>query len=85
MGGTTEPIIEKLNESYAENTKLSEAVKIAVDALKADGNGSDARSLGPDTLEVAILDVNRPRRAFRRITGSALEAVLPEDGSDPGE
>ena len=23
MGGTTEPIIEKLNESYAENTKLS--------------------------------------------------------------
>ena len=48
MGGTTEPIIEKLNESYAENTKLSEAVKIAVDALKAGGNGSDARSLGPD-------------------------------------
>jgi len=33
MGGTTEPIIEKLNESYAENTKLSEAVKIAVGAL----------------------------------------------------
>jgi len=22
--------------------------------------------------------VNRPRRAFRRITGSALEALLPE-------
>ena len=81
MGGTTEPIIEKLNESYAENTKLSEAVKIALDALKAGGNGSDARSLGPDTLEVAILDANRPRRAFRRITGPALEAVLPVDDS----
>ena len=79
MGGTTEPIIAALNESYAENAKLSEAVKIAVDALKAGGNGSEPRSLGPDTLEVAILDANRPRRAFRRITGSALEAVLPDE------
>jgi proteasome alpha subunit len=61
MGGTTEPIIEKLNES------------------KAGGNGSDARSLGPDTLEVAILDAGRPRRAFRRIVGPALDAVLPDD------
>ncbi|MGZ5365389.1 MAG: proteasome subunit alpha, partial [Mycobacterium sp.] len=33
------------------------------------------------TLEVAVLDVNRPRRAFRRITGSALEALLPEEDS----
>ncbi len=85
MGGTTEPITAALNESYTENAKLSEAVKIAVDALKADGNGSEPRSLGPSTLEVAILDANRPRRAFRRITGSALEAMLPEDGSTSGE
>jgi proteasome alpha subunit len=82
MGGTTEPIITKLNESYAENASLSEAAKIAVDALKAGANGgSEARTLGPSTLEVAILDVNRPRRAFRRITGSALEALLPEEDS----
>ena len=58
---------------------------IAVDALKADGNGSEPRSLGPSTLEVAILDANRPRRAFRRITGSALDAMLPDDGSTSGE
>ena len=80
MGGTTEPIIEKLNESYAENTKLSEAVKIAVDALKAGGNGSDSRNLGPDTLEVAILDANRPRSAFRRITGAAWRRCCPKTG-----
>jgi len=30
------------------------------------------------TLEVAILDASRPRRAFRRIIGAALEALLPE-------
>ena len=35
MGGTTEPIIAKLNDSYTENASLSEAAKIAVDALKA--------------------------------------------------
>jgi proteasome alpha subunit len=84
MGGTTEPIITALNESYTENAKLSEAVKIAVDALKAGAGNGEKRTLGPSTLEVAILDANRPRRAFRRITGSALEALLPEadSGSD---
>jgi len=83
MGGTTEPIAEKLNESYTENLGLSDAVKVAVAALKAGVNGgSEPRTLGPSTLEVAILDANRPRRAFRRITGSALEAVLPEEDSE---
>jgi proteasome alpha subunit len=82
MGGTTDPIAAVLNESYTENASLSDAVKIAVDALKAGGNGgSEPRTLGPSTLEVAILDANRPRRAFRRITGSALEALLPVDDS----
>jgi proteasome alpha subunit len=38
------------------------------------------------TLEVAILDASRPRRAFRRITGSALEALLPAlEDSAPAE
>jgi proteasome alpha subunit len=79
MGGTTDPIIEKLNDSYTENASLSDAVKIAVDALTSGGTngGSEPRNLGPSTLEVAILDANRPRRAFRRITGSALESLLP--------
>jgi proteasome alpha subunit len=83
MGGTTEPITTALNESFSENLGLSDAVKVAVAALKAGGNGgTEPRALGPSTLEVAILDANRPRRAFRRITGSALEAVLPEDDSE---
>jgi proteasome alpha subunit len=83
MGGTTEPIITALNDSYSENLELSDAVKVAVAALKGASNGgSEPRTLGPSTLEVAILDANRPRRAFRRITGPALEAVLPEEDSD---
>ncbi|BBY42231.1 proteasome subunit alpha [Mycolicibacterium celeriflavum] len=91
MGGTTDPITAALKESYTENAGLQDAVKIAVDALKADGNGgSEQRTLGPSTLEVAILDANRPRRAFRRITGAALESLLPpeatsEKSESPGE
>ncbi|MHA0287750.1 proteasome subunit alpha [Mycobacterium sp. C3-094] len=77
MGGTTEPISTALTESYQENLSLGEAVSIAVTALGAGGNGSEPRTLGPSTLEVAVLDANRPRRAFRRITGAALEALLP--------
>jgi proteasome alpha subunit len=85
MGGTTEPISTALNDSYTENASLSEAVAIAVTALSAGGNGSEPRTLGAATLEVAILDANRPRRAFRRITGSALEALLPAAESASAE
>lgn len=86
MGGTTEPIASALNESYSENLGLGDAVKVAVTALQASGDsGAEPRTLGPSTLEVAILDVNRPRRAFRRITGPALEAVLPEEESAPAD
>jgi proteasome alpha subunit len=82
MGGTTDPITTALNESYSENLGLSDAVKVAVKALKGASNGgAEPRALGPSTLEVAILDANRPRRAFRRITGPALEALLPDDDS----
>jgi proteasome alpha subunit len=89
MGGTTEPIITALKESYTENADLADAVKIAVDALRAGISSNSAgsvpaveqRVLGPSTLEVAILDANRPRRAFRRITGPALDALLPDIGA----
>ena len=82
MGGTTDPITAALKESYTEDASLGDAVRIAVEALQAGtGNGSgssEPRTLGVSTLEVAILDQNRPRRAFRRITGSALEKLLPQ-------
>jgi proteasome alpha subunit len=83
MGGATEPIIAALKDSYVADAGISEAARIAVDALRAgEGNGSEPRVLGPATLEVAILDASRPRRAFRRITGSALEALLPVEESE---
>jgi len=91
MGGTTEPITAALKETYSATAELEEAVQIAVGALRAGiastaGNATPAaepRVLGPSTLEVAILDVKRPRRAFRRITGAALEAMLADPDATP--
>jgi proteasome alpha subunit len=81
MGGTTEPIAAALKDSYAENADLADAVHIAVNALKAASGNSADDALGVSSLEVAILDANRPRRAFRRVTGAALEQLLPERNS----
>lgn len=80
MGGTTEPITTALKESYAENADLREAARIAVKALRAGSEASngDQSTLDVGSLEVAILDVNRPRRAFRRINRAALENLLRE-------
>lgn len=81
MGGTTEPITNALKESYTENANLADAVHIAVAALeagRAEAAGNGQTPLGVENLEVAILDASRPRRAFRRITGAALERLVPE-------
>jgi proteasome alpha subunit len=54
----------------------------------ATNGGSVDRLLGVDALEVAVLDRRRPRRAFRRLTGAVLSALLPEENregdTDPG-
>ncbi|MCV7093216.1 proteasome subunit alpha [Mycobacterium interjectum] len=81
MGGTTEPIVTALKESYAENADLREALGIAVAALRkgsAEASNGDQRSIEVGSLEVAVLDANRPRRAFRRINRPALESMLAE-------
>ena len=53
---------------------------MAVSALqKGTSTGADSagRVLGRGELEVAVLERSRPRRAFRRISGAALDALLP--------
>ena len=88
MGGTTEPIATALKETYAENADLHGALAIALEALRAgsaDSPNGDQPALDVASLEVAILDAGRPRRAFRRISRSRLESLLREvdsNGSD---
>jgi proteasome alpha subunit len=85
MGGTTEPIITALRASYQANLELGAAVSIAVAALQAGANdiaGKEKRVLEASGLEVAVLEQERPRRAFRRLAGSSLVALLPAAKSD---
>lgn len=85
MGGTTEPIATALRESYRPGMDLAEAVAVAVTALRDGSPGNseaERRSIGVSSLEVAVLDQSRPRRAFRRIAGAALEPLLPPVPAD---
>ena len=83
MGGTTEPIIDRAQGVlHGERRTGRRGQDRRRRAARPAANGTgEPRILGPATLEVAILDANRPRRAFRRITGPALEALLPQSDS----
>ncbi|MEU5843622.1 proteasome subunit alpha [Rhodococcus sp. NPDC047139] len=78
MGGNTEPILTALRSSYRPELPLGEAVAVAVTALQQPtGTDGALRVLGRGELEVAVLEKQRPRRAFRRISGAALDPLLP--------
>jgi len=92
MGGNTDPIVSALKETYEDGLDLGDAMKVAVKALSkattpgaanANANGNGNELLGQEKLEVAVLDRVRPRRAFRRISGDALTALLPTAEEPP--
>jgi proteasome alpha subunit len=77
MGGQAESILGSLRERHSSAAGLEETLRLAVEALgTVGGEGGTARSLTAGQLEVAILDRRRPGRAFRRIIGPALTALL---------
>ena len=88
MGGQADAISTAIKEGFTPGMELGAAIRTAVAALGSvtpgggsstaaggAGNGS-VRTLGVAQLEVAVLDRLRPRRAFRRITGAVLAALL---------
>jgi proteasome alpha subunit len=92
MGGQTDKISAKLKETFEDGMDLQAALGVAVAALRApsqpapaassSGSSSNPPSNGngeadPIKLEVAVLDRDRPRRSFRRLTGAALDTLLP--------
>ena len=84
MGGQTEPVSTKMKETYEEGMTLEAALGFAVAALSAGVQSSNGDN-GVGKIEVAVLDRTRPKRAFRRIEGAALTALLPSDSSDSAE
>jgi proteasome alpha subunit len=86
MGGQAEAISNVLKADHNVELGLSAALALAVKALGSVGGENGAmREIPADHLEVATLERTRPGRAFRRLTGNALTAVLRTSTEAPGE
>ena len=93
MGGSAEAISRYVQERYRDGLSLAEAVRLAVDGLANDATTPDGapRELLAGQLEVAILDRDRPRRTFRRLTGQVLDRLVESapptvnEAGQPGE
>jgi proteasome alpha subunit len=71
LGGEAEAIHGRFEESYSTTMSLADAISAAAAAL-----AGPERLLAPADLEVAELARRNGRRAFRRIEGDALAAIL---------
>jgi proteasome alpha subunit len=84
MGGNAETISTALGARWREGLTLSEALTLAVEVLGADSPTGEARTLTAHQIEVAMLERQRPRRKFRRLSGAALSALLGQE-TEPGD
>jgi proteasome alpha subunit len=78
LGGDAETILEHLRSVARPDWSLDEALQSAVGALA----GPD-RTLGPEDLEVAVLERDARRRAFRRL--DHLELAERLEPAPPGK
>ena len=76
MGGSADQIHRHVADHYTADMSLPEALRLAVDALGRDNGGGEPRQLTAESLEVAILDRDRPRRRFRRVATPELDDLL---------
>ncbi len=75
MGGSAENITAELKEKWHEGMGLPESLQLARSALSG-----EREPIEPDDLEVAVLERNRERRCFRRLTGDKLGRLLADGG-----
>ncbi|MFY9862305.1 MAG: proteasome subunit alpha [Trebonia sp.] len=93
FGGQADQVAAALKERFHDDMTLTEALGAALEALAAPpaqgsgsgsgsgsaaGNGAQATELNAAHLEVAILDLARAHRTFRRLRGPRLEELLAE-------
>jgi proteasome alpha subunit len=78
MGGQADKVAAVLKEQYATGMSLTAAMTLAIAALGGQGDGANAEPLTASQLEVALLERSRTHRAFRRLTGARLDALLAE-------
>jgi proteasome alpha subunit len=79
MGGQAEEIRRFLKDHYRDGMAVADAIQLGVRALTVTQN----KTLTERDLEVAVLDRNRERRKFRRITDAELQENLGRSGEGP--
>jgi proteasome alpha subunit len=79
MGGNSDPIATYVKEHHDPTAPLEEVLRLGVAALGQPNGDAPARTLVADSLEAAVLDRTRPRRAFSRLVGPRLERLLAEE------
>jgi proteasome alpha subunit len=83
MGGQSDALTNEITRRFRPGMSLTEALEAAVGALGAVGSSENApRALPANQLEVAALDRTRGKRKFKRISGAALTALLPDAPPD---
>ena len=78
MGGQADRVADVLKTSYRPGLSLTEAMTLAIAALAVQADGGTAESISADMLEAALLERSRTHRAFRRLAGPRLDALLLE-------
>ena len=72
LGGQTDVIDAALKDQYKRTIDRAGAVRLGASVL----SGADQAPLAAAALEVALLDRTKDRRAFQRVKGADLEAIL---------
>ena len=83
MGGQAEQLGRFLEDAWRPGLSLADVLHLAVRALGSGPEGEESREIAANQLEVAVLDRTRPRRAFRRLTGSVLDELLRAGSGEP--
>jgi proteasome alpha subunit len=78
MGGQADKVAAVLKDQYATGMSLTAAMTLAIAALSGQADGASAEPVTSSQLEVALLERSRTHRAFRRLTGARLDALLAE-------
>ncbi len=74
MGGQAEELSAHLATNFNPGATLEEAVRLGVQALRA----VDTRDLNHRNLEVAVLDRNRERRKFERLSSGQIGEIVAQ-------
>jgi proteasome alpha subunit len=78
MGGQSDQLEAALQRGYDENMELDAALQLAMRVLR---EAAPAGESGNSRLEVALLERDRPRRSFRRLTQEDVESRAGEPAS----